>query len=118
MSSLEDWLGPWMPIGEGSGVLRKNLSTRFFQRHPLCRRTAAAIGRRIDNDAALFEFEDGTRQYAVVHLTWRKERSAEWPWTKFFDDLKSWRRDCMIPDSPEYTQSPGQEWSRGQLGRY
>ncbi len=106
MSSLEEWLEPWMPIDEESRVFEKELKREVTRRHPLYRRTTAAIGRRIDNDDILFEVEDGTRKYAVVHLTWRRERSAEWPWTTFFDDLEIWRRDCMIPDNREYIQSP------------
>ncbi len=107
MPSLEQWLVPWMPIGEGGAVFEKELRREVSRRHPLYRRAAAAIGRRVDNDDVLFEVEDGTRRCAVVHLTWRRERSAEWPWTTFFDDLESWRRDCMIPDNQDYTRSPG-----------
>lgn len=46
---------------------------------------AKAIGR--DPDDVVFELEDGS--LAAVHLTWKAETNALWPFALLFDDLKS-----------------------------
>ncbi len=110
MISCDDWLEPWKLIGDERKVLERELGREVCRRHPLYRQKAEAIGRRIDNDDVLFRLRD--RRYAVVHLTWRRERSEDWPWTIFFDDLEGWRSECMVPDNQEYIRSLDQESSR------
>jgi hypothetical protein len=60
--------------------------------HPLAAQRASAIARRIDNDDVLFELMGG--RMAVVHLTYARECSAEWPVTTVFEDAQEWRRSC------------------------
>ncbi len=110
MICSDDWLEPWKLIGDERKVLERELGREVCWRHPLHRQKAEAIGRRIDNDDVLFRLKDW--RYAVVHLTWRRERSEEWPWTIFFDDLERWRSECMVPDNQEYARSRDQESSR------
>jgi hypothetical protein len=60
--------------------------------HILFSKTLKTIGRRQDNDDVLFQLENDQFKYAVVHLTWSKERQKDnnYPRTtlyKNWDDL-------------------------------
>jgi len=64
--------------------------------HPLSGLEAQCVARRKDRDDFLFRFPGAQRPLAVVHLTWHVEKSADFPWTTFFDsddDFEvNWRR--------------------------
>ena len=102
MSPNEEWLDPWVAVGDQRRALEKELRREVSRKHALHGRQALAIGRRVDRDDVLFELEGGDERYAVVHLTWNREKSATWPYTVFFGSLAEWRDECMVLDHEEY----------------
>lgn len=54
--------------------------------HSLYWKKVRAIGIRADCDDLLFEVLNGTHKYAVVHLSYKKERSRKFPITHFYLD--------------------------------
>ena len=88
------WLEPWSQVEDGSG-LEEELKREVSRLHPLYGIEAKAIGQGREDDF-LFALADG--RCALVHLTWKRESSAEWPWTVFFDDFETWRTESMLPD--------------------
>lgn len=81
-----DQFPPWQKTDNGEffeAELKREMS--FF--HPLKRKKVKVIGIRTDRDDVLFKLMDGSDRYAVVHLTYNKERSRKFPSTRFY---KSW----------------------------
>lgn len=64
-------------------------------------RTAAA---RIDSDDFLFEISDGSGRYAVVHLTWKKESSPEWPHSEIYASFQEWVVKRFIQDVTSFEE--------------
>lgn len=100
-----DWLEPWCAVGEEGKALENELRRELSRKHVLRGKEFRAIGRRIDNDDVLFEVLGDSPRYAVVHLTWRRERQAQWPWTMLYDDLATWRTECMMEDHIDRVES-------------
>lgn len=90
---LEPWQAPGDPAFYET-ELKKEVS--FF--HPLNWKNVRAIAHRTDCDDVLFEVLTGKWKYAVVHLTWRKERSRKFPTTKFYKDWKDVYVNCIAED--------------------
>ena len=88
------WLEPWSQVENDSG-LEDELKREVSPRHPLYGIEAKAIARGREDDF-LFALADG--RCALVHLTWKRESSADWPWTVFFADFETWRTEGMLPD--------------------
>jgi hypothetical protein len=65
--------------------------------HPLFGITARCIARRERRDDFLFSFAAYSKPFAVVHLTWAKETTVDFPWTTFFESAEdffmNWRRE-------------------------
>lgn len=80
---------------EESLGLENELAREVCSEHVLANVPAKCIARRDGRDDFLFRVELDNAGYAVVHLTWSRESSPDWPWTKLFndvDDFKSnWR---------------------------
>lgn len=94
-----EFLPPWMSIPEGGPrTLADELKRELAPGHPLSGVTARAIARRKDNDDVLFELVSAEKPLAVVHLTWRKEDSPDWPYTTFYGGWDDWAQRCMLPD--------------------
>lgn len=88
---------PWMPASNPVDLeneLRKEVS--FF--HPLYWKKVRAIGMRMDRDDVLFEVLNGAHKYAVVHLTYAKERSKKFPTTHFYRDWEDLYKNCLLED--------------------
>lgn len=64
--------------------------------HPLFGLKSQCIARRDDRDDFLFFCPEHSHTIAVVHLTWSKEKTADFPWTTFFEDgddfIANWGR--------------------------
>lgn len=85
--------------------MEAELYRELCAQHTLFGCSAKAIGHRIDEDDFLFQLEETPPRFAVVHLTFRKESTAEWPYTSLFSSLEEWVAQCLIPDSVEYAES-------------
>ena len=59
------------------------LRREICEQHVLFSKSLKTIGRRLDNDDVLFQLENDSFMYAVVHLTWteNKELNPLWPIT-------------------------------------
>jgi hypothetical protein len=93
------WLEPWEPASSG---LEAELTKEVSRGHPLFGREAVSVGRRGDCDDVLFFLPGGLSPLAVVHLTWRPEKSPEWPHTNFYTSLDDWVERCMKPEHLEH----------------
>lgn len=80
-------LEPWRSTNTPD-FYEKELKREISFFHPLHGKKVKAIGIRSDCDDVLFEVSNGSAQYAVVHLTFAKERSKEFPITHFYKDWK------------------------------
>lgn len=81
------WPSPWVAT---DAALEHELAREMGPGHPLADRRAVAIARRHDTDDVLFWLPDGPALLAEVHLTWRKETDARWPWTVLFESIEEW----------------------------
>jgi hypothetical protein len=98
-------LEPWHPTDNPAlyeNELKKELS--FF--HPLNWKRVRTVAVRKDRDDVLFEVLNGNSQYAVVHLTWRKESSRRFPTTRFYKDWQDVFTNRLLEDH--------KEWNAGQ----
>lgn len=105
MKEIDDeteWLEPWVPSDRHSEALEKELLREISPGHKLQGVSLRAVGRRTDSDDVLFELKNFDYQCAVVHLTWRKETSADWPFTVLFETFEQWRIECMVPDNHQH----------------
>lgn len=87
----------WFEVSEKEGTgFEAELKKEVCALHPLHGQQARCIGRRKDRDDYLFLFPASSRPVAVVHLTWSVEKTADFPWTTFFeseDDFsQNWQR--------------------------
>jgi hypothetical protein len=105
---IADWvdrklLHPWQETDKPSfyeNELKRELT--FF--HPLKWKKVKAIGVRTDRDDVLFELITGKSKYAVVHLTWAKEKSTKFPSTKFYRDWPDVYQECILKDHKEWSE--------------
>lgn len=75
---------PWWLIPKGmSEYLTEELEKELPLKHILYGKNAIAVARREDNDDVIFWIEK-LNKYAVVHLTFSKETSSEFPITLLF----------------------------------
>lgn len=95
-------LEPWCAIDDRSGV-EQELARELPAGHVLAGKTVRAVARRDDRDDVLFEVAG--MEYAVVHLTWRRQRETDprWPSTELYATLEDWREQTMLPDHEDYT---------------
>ena len=82
----------WEPVsGSAAARFADELSRETASGHVLHRRACNAIARRVDRDDVLFQAVGAPARYYVVHLTFRPERSPEWPEATPFRDLDDFR---------------------------
>jgi hypothetical protein len=81
---------PWVPV-TGS-ALRDELIRELCPDHVLHGVAVTPLARRGTRDDVLFQLDDGTGRVAVVHLTWSRETSPEWPWTTLFESLAAFEQ--------------------------
>jgi hypothetical protein len=87
----------WFPVSESeAGLFATELKKEMSPAHPLNDVAAVCLARRKDRDDYLFQVPLIDKTHVVVHLTWSKENSADFPWTTFFrnedDFIQNWRR--------------------------
>jgi hypothetical protein len=101
------WLEPWwsvdkMPAEARDGYVRQ-LKRELSSMHPMYEMQTRLIGKKNDNDDALFEILDGTGRVAVVHLTWAtQEVKYPWPSTTFFSSLDEFVEKRMKEDHADW----------------
>ena len=96
------WLEPWSPVDPSHAEpLARELRRELSGDHALFGRPAQAVARRCDCDDVLFVVGDPL-QFAVVHLTYSRETSAEWPRTVFFTSFADFANERMMQDHEEY----------------
>lgn len=76
--------------------MNDELNKEMCKGHKLYGLKFKALARKADRDVFLFNVEGAGSPLYVVHLTWSKETSPEWPWITPFeskDDFTSnWKR--------------------------
>jgi hypothetical protein len=104
-ASQIEWRKPWMQYPSDSAEsLESELRNEMCPGHVLFERAFVAIGWRRGVDDFLFYLGDTSPRFAVVHLTWRKESSPDWPHTKLFETLDDWIQQGMAIDAEEYSR--------------
>jgi|GEM_PF-1134855 len=86
---------PWQ---ETSLDLEEELYRECIKGHKLYGIKAKAVARRQDNDDVLYELVNGSGEYAVVHLTWNKEKTPDWPWSEIYKSYEDWKTNRYLPD--------------------
>jgi hypothetical protein len=87
----------WTKVGCFQAVrLHAELKRELSSLHPLFGVKAICIARREGRDDFLFSLQSHSKRVAVVHFTWSKEKTADFPWTTFFnsaeDFIANWHR--------------------------
>ena len=87
----------WLELSaEEARGFEKELAQEVCPEHDLANISTECIARRDGRDDFLFRVDLDGSEYVVVHLTWSRERSPDWPWTTPFttvDDFKAnWRK--------------------------
>jgi hypothetical protein len=103
------WQMPWVPVAEPERtLLERQLKRELPPGHVLEGRRARALGRRVDTDDVVFLLDDRGVELAVVHLTWRdgRERSAAWPHTVVFGDIREFVEGCLQRDREDSERRP------------
>jgi len=116
----DDWYAIGWPQSQRLEVeLRRELTSR----HRMCGQAWTAIARASASDDVLFLATDG--QAAIVHLTWQKESSPNWPQAALFQDigtaieaLRDWRDEPDAAELPPDIVCPqcGANWAADQSG--
>lgn len=100
------WLEPWSAVEERHrAALERELQRELIAGHVLFGREARAVGRRKDRDDVLFALfaAGGPSELAVVHLTYARETTPDWPHTMLFASAAEFVAGCMRPDHEELT---------------
>jgi hypothetical protein len=98
---VPELLDPWEVIDEG-GSLSEELRREVCPGHLLCNAQVRAIARRVDCDDVLFEVAGLAFSLAVVHLTWKQEQDAQWPWAEPYADWDDFMARRHDPDVDEW----------------
>jgi hypothetical protein len=97
------WRTPWHAIAPDRGArVEAELHREMDTGHVLFGRSVQAIGCRQDCDDVLFYLGESEPGFAVVHLTYQRETSPEWPSTVLFATLAEWVEQCLIPDAEDF----------------
>lgn len=92
---------PWRAAKESSR-LDAQLAKELPPGHALMGIPVHALAERQDCDDVLFQLNDGSGRFAVVHLTYTFNVSAAWPATEFFSSFAAWEFDRMRPDHLDF----------------
>ena len=97
------WLEPWSAVDERHREgLERELQRELIAGHVLFGREVRAVGRRHDRDDVLFA-AGGPSELAVVHLTYAREATPDWPHAMLFASVAEFVEGCMRPDHDELT---------------
>ena len=98
------WLTPWRAAADAEAeALLHELGRELDASHPLDRRTACVLGRRIDCDDVLYLLEE-PYGLAVVQLSYAGNvpERPPFPATRFYATIDEFREECMLPDHRVY----------------
>lgn len=91
---------PWVTLRDPKGF-EAQLSRELPPGHVLTGIPVQALAREDGSDDVLFDLLDGTGRVAVVHLTFSKNISPEWPRTEIFRSQQEWAAARMQRDAGE-----------------
>jgi hypothetical protein len=94
-------LVPWEKV-EGGNHFDKELKRELSFFHPLRWRQFKAVGKRQDRDDILYEIRGGRNKYFVVHLTYRIEKSRDFPRAHFYKDWNEVYTNLILVDHKEW----------------
>jgi len=77
----------WMNVNERGKSFLDELNSELISAHPLYRKAQAALAKCDSKDDVLFLLYDNS--YAIVHLTYSRKNTNEFPLYKRFSDLQS-----------------------------
>lgn len=98
-----EWLEPWFPIYlDSSSPAEGELRREIIAEHPLYGLKVKAVASRLDCDDYLFFLPDNSVPLAVVHLTYQREDTANFPHTIFYASLDEWIEQDMRINHLEY----------------
>lgn len=84
---------PWWAITNNlAEILKDELNRELSTNHILYGKKAVAVAKREDNDDVIYWIIE-LEKYAIVHLTYTKETSSEYPKTQLFT-LKELEKHC------------------------
>ncbi len=97
MHAIDTLPETWLKVAaDEASRLGAELKREVCSLHPLFGIGAVCIARREGRDDFLFSLPSHSKPIAVVHLTWSKEKAADFPWTTFFDSAEdftaNWKR--------------------------
>lgn len=95
------WLEPWTPVDDNDGALARELESEVPPGHPLYGAKVQAVATRLDCDDVVFRLTS-SEKLAVVHLTYARESSPEWPQTELFAGFDDFRARRMELDHRDY----------------
>jgi hypothetical protein len=95
-----EFLEPWFE--DRDPELAKELHKETCSGHVLHRVPVSAVARRQDCDLVLFSIDDGSGRMVVVHLTYSRETSPDWPTVRVFANWHSWL-ESMKSDHIEFS---------------
>jgi hypothetical protein len=87
---------PWYKTEGNARHFEEELLKEISLEHSLYGRKIAAIAFRKDQDEVLFKIEGTENQYAVVHLTYKKESDPRWPDVSFYKDWETLYEECLL----------------------
>jgi hypothetical protein len=104
------WLEPWFPISsDSSSTAETELRRECAVNHPLYGLKVKVIARRADCDDYLSFLPYNPLPLAVVHLTFQREESAEFPHTIFYSSLNEWIEKDMKVSHQYYIEDTGEK---------
>jgi hypothetical protein len=84
----------WSPISsERRQSLNAELARELCSNHPLFGIQAEVMAALDGYDDLLFRLSGASIPFAIVHLTWNVETSADFPWTTFFESFEDFRQN-------------------------
>jgi hypothetical protein len=98
-----DWLEPWIAVdGEEKRRLTQEVALEVGVGHLLYGLQVTVVGKSLASDDVLVQLLQYSHEYAVVHLTWQREKSASWPFTTLFLDLDAFATTRIKVDNSGY----------------
>jgi hypothetical protein len=97
MTALDTVPETWARVTDSEARrLEAELKREVCSLHPLFNFSAVCVARRGGRDDFLFFLPAHSKPFAVIHLTWSEEKTADFPWTTLFESAEdfaaNWRR--------------------------
>jgi hypothetical protein len=97
MHALDTLPETWAKVADAEARrLEAELKREVCSLHPLFGLTVVCIARREGRDDFLFSLPTHSKPLAVIHLTWSKEKTTDFPWTTLFESAEdftaNWKR--------------------------